>query len=321
MTVDHLVPISGATKGEFRPETVLTSHDRTLVVTDNASSHSVRVTPASLYHYNCQQVTTKTGKLQPVQGIAALDADGLVLLDLPGEWHKPDLDIFAHRAGIPLLDARSYPPARVRAVLASRAPGWQRLRGLRPLFPRKWHKPMAICAGIAGMALMAYLASLGMWAAWRAVSSMGRFLLEMFESKWLMVAFSPALLVLRPVLGRINRWRARKGTLLPSSGRGPDLRADSSGTLQIFHGNEVTATRRIGASPREAFSLLLYQYDSLTGLFILDVTGSPLHHLPGRWLPEYAYTFTKRHNLSLAVHRISREEYLNLTRATRDANP
>ncbi|MEW1842195.1 hypothetical protein AB0392_29985 [Nonomuraea angiospora] len=321
MTVDHLVPISGETEGELRPETVLTSHGQTLVVTDNASGHSVRVTPASLYHYNCQQVTAKTGQLQLVQGIAALDADGLVLLDLPGEWHKLDLAIFAHRAGIPLLDARTYPPARVRAVLASRAPGWQRLRGVRPLFPRKWHKPLAICAGIAGMALMVYLAFLGMGAAWRAVSSIGRFLLEIFESKWLMVAFSPALLVLRPVFGQINRWKARRGTLLPSAGRGPYLKAKSSGKLQIFHGTELTATRQIGASPREAFSLLLYQYDSLTGLFILDITGSPLHHLPGRWLPKHAHTFTKRHNLSLAVHRISREEYLNLTRATKEATP
>ncbi|MEV4015506.1 hypothetical protein AB0J35_33885 [Nonomuraea angiospora] len=319
--MDHLVPISGATKGELRPEIVLTSRDRTLVVTDIASGHSVHVTPASLYRYNCQQVTAKTGKLQPVQGIAALDADGLVLLDLPGEWSTSDLDLFAHRAGIPVLDARFSPQAGVRAVLAGRAPGWQRLRGLRPLFPRKWHKPVAICAGIAGLALMVYLASLGMWAAWRAVSSIGRFLIDIFESKWLMVAFSPALLVLRPVFGRINRWRARRGTLLPSAGRGPDLKADSSGTLQIFHGTEVTATRRIGASPREAFSLLLYQYDSLTGLFILDVTGSPLHHLPGRWLPEHAHAFTKRHNFSLAIHRISREEYLNLTRATKEANP
>jgi hypothetical protein len=319
MTV--LVPISGATKGELRPEIALTSQGQTLAVTDIASGHSVRVTPASLYHYNCLQVAAKSGKLQPVQGIAALDADGLVLLDLPGEWHKPDLDLFAHRAGIPLLDARSFPPARVRAVLASRAPGWQRLRGLRSLFPRKWHKPVAICAGIAGMALMAYLASLGMWAAWRAVSSMDRFLLEMFESKWLMVAFSPALLVLRPVFGRINRWQARRGTLLPSAGRGPYLKANSSGKLQVFQGTEVTATRRIGASPREAFSLLLYQYDSLTGLFVLDVTGSPLHHLPGRWLPEHAHSFAERHNLSLAVHRISREEYLTLTRATKEATP
>ncbi|MET7334786.1 hypothetical protein [Nonomuraea sp. NPDC005650] len=279
------------------------------------------MTPASLYHYNCRQATAKTGRHQPVQGVAALDADGLVLLDLPGEWHQPDLDLFLQRAGVPLLDARSHPEGHVRTVLASRAPGWQRLRGLRPSFPRKWHKPVAICAGIAGVVLMAYLASLGMWAAWRAVSSIGRFVLEMLEAKWLMVAFSPALLILRPAFGRISRWQIRRGAILASSGRGPYLKANSSGKLQIRHGAETTATLRIGEAPGEAFSLLLYQYDTLTGLFILDRTGRPLHHLPGPWLPGHAQSFTNRHNLALAVHRISREEYLNLTRTTKQATP
>ncbi|MEV1168404.1 hypothetical protein [Nonomuraea sp. NPDC049784] len=279
------------------------------------------MTPASLYRYDCHRQTSgKKGETQIVHGVAALDADGLVLLDLPGDWYGPDLAHFAHVAGIPLVDARSHFPARVRAVLAGRAPGWQRVRGLPPPSPAKWRKPVAICAGVIGIGLMAYLASLGMWSAWRGLSSIGRFLLDILEAKWLMVAFSPALLVLRPVFARVHRRQVRRGTLLLSAS-GSALKGASSNRLQIFQGLDLATTLPMGESPGEAFGLLIYRYEDLTGLFILDRPCRPLHHFPGHWSPEGAHRFAERHDLFLAVHSVSREEYLDLTKAAAEATP
>ncbi|QFY05758.1 hypothetical protein GBF35_02885 [Nonomuraea phyllanthi] len=317
--MNQLVPLAGATADSRRPQTVLTSDGRTLTVLDNALGHSVRVTAAGLYRYRCDFNGSS------VQGVAVLDEDGLVLVDLPGDWNDPDLELFAREAGIPLMDARSHPAARVRAALAGRAPGWQRLRGLPRPTPAAWRKPVAICAGVVGIGLMIYLASTGMWFAWRGLSSIGRLLLDVVEAKWLMVAFSPALLVIRPILARVQRGRIRKGAVLGASG-GPYLGLDSMGRLRIFHGNDTIATlhteeSRGGESRGGASSLLLYRYEDLTGLVILDRAGRPLHHLPGRWPPEDAHRFAQRHNLGLGVHRVSREEYLTLTETAKDATP
>lgn len=140
-----------------------------------------------------------------VQGLAVLDADGLVLLDLPGDWHAPHLKDFARRAGIPLTSAHNKPSDQVRAVLAGRAPGWQRVRGLsRPSLTR-WRRTMAVCAGVVGLGVMAYLASIGLWAASRGVAAIGRVLLDIVDVKWLAVGFSPALLIIRPVAAKIHR--------------------------------------------------------------------------------------------------------------------
>ncbi|GAA3246777.1 hypothetical protein [Nonomuraea helvata] len=312
--MNQLVPLAGATEDSRCPQTVLTSDGGTLTAIDSASDISVRVTPASLYRYDSLDGAEK------VQGVAALDADGLVLLDLPAEWYEPDLVEFARKAGIPLVDARSRSSARVRAVLAGRAPGWKRLRGLPPPSPAKWRKPVAICGGVIGMGLMVYLASLGMWGAWRAISSIGRFLLDVLEVKWLMVVFSPALLVLRPVFAKVRRWQARRGAILLSAD-GSAVKGNFSDKLEIFRGLGLVATLRIGASPGEAFGLHLYRYEDLTGLFILDRPCRPVYHLPGRWAPGDVHLFAERHNLFLAVHGVSREEYLNLTKAASDAMP
>ncbi|MEV4108143.1 hypothetical protein [Nonomuraea sp. NPDC049695] len=312
--MNQLVPLAGATKDSRCPQTVLTSDGRTLTVIDSALDISVRVTPASLYRYD------RLDGAEMVQGVAALDADGLVLLDLPAQWYEPDLADFARKAGIPLMDARSHSSARVRAVLAGRAPGWKRLRGLPPPSPAKWRKPVAICGGVVGLGLMVYLASLGMWSAWRAISSMGRFLLDVLEVKWLMVVFSPALLVLRPVFAKVRRWQVRRGAILLSAD-GSAVKGDFSETLEIFRGLELVTTLRIGVSPGAAFGLLLYRYEDLTGLFILDRHSRPVYHLPGRWSPEHVHLFAERHHLFLAVHGVSREEYLNLTKIASDAMP
>ncbi|WP_090931863.1 hypothetical protein [Nonomuraea jiangxiensis] len=321
--MNQILPIAGAIKGSRCPKTALTSDGQTLAATDQATGHSVRVTPTRLYHYNYdQQVTIANSKQKrhSSQGVAALDADGLVLLDLPGEWHASHLKDFAHQAGIPLEDARAEPSVNVRRVLAARAPGWQRLRGLSASSLRKWQKPMVIFAGVTGAALMVYLTSLGIWGAWRGLSAIGHVVLDLLDAKWLAVAFSPLLLVIRPVTTRLHRRRVKKGTALSSTG-GLYLSTKPNNKLLVNHGNEVLAELRIGEAPGQAFRLLLYRYDGLTGLFILDRTGRSLHHLPGLWPPEDANRFATRHNLSLSAHRLTRDEYLTFLNSTQEATP
>jgi hypothetical protein len=299
---------------------VLTSDGRSLAVTDKASGHSVRVTPAQLYSYSYDMVSGHKRKSHSVRGVAALDADGLILLDLPGVWDEQDLKDFCRQAGIPLLEARHQTSAQVRTVLAGRAPGWQRLRGLPAPALAKWRKPVAVCAGVVGVGLMVYLGSLGMWGAWRGISSVGRMLLDILEIKWLAVAFSPVLLVIRPAIVRIHRWQLRRGTVLGPPG-GPNLSSTSARKLHITQGSAEIAKLRLGENPGQAFSLLNYRYEDLTGLFILDRFGRALHHLPGPWSVEDTNRFAKRHSLALAVHKVSREEYLDLIRATQEATP
>ncbi|MFC7590517.1 hypothetical protein ACFQYP_47620 [Nonomuraea antimicrobica] len=125
----QLQPCAGATKSGRCPKTTLTSPGhQSLTVTDPHSGNSLTLTPARLLHYSHDL----EGDRQ-VQGVAALGDDGLVLLDLSGDWHAPHLEEFARRAGIPLYDARRHPSNKVRAILASRAAGWQRIHGLKPL--------------------------------------------------------------------------------------------------------------------------------------------------------------------------------------------
>lgn len=319
----RLEPVAGAVRSAKRPKTSLLWDGTTLAASDAATGHSIRLRPASLYRYRYDQPVTASGKKSknvPVHGLAALDADGLVLLDLPGDWHPPLLEDFAARAGIPLKDSTGEPSGRVRALLAGRAPGWRRLRGLPPPFLARHRGPVALCAGVAGLALMIYLASTGLWMAWRGIAAIGRMLLDVVEAKWLAVAFSPALLVLRPVAGRVHRWRSDRGLVLgPASG--PYLSV-SGNKLRVHRGKETIPGIPIGLGRRrEASSLLIYHYDDLTGLFVLDQHGEPLHHLPGRWAADDAHRFTTRHGLLLAVHLITHDEYLRLTRACREATP
>ncbi|MFD1544509.1 hypothetical protein [Nonomuraea guangzhouensis] len=317
----RLRPVAGAVAGTPCPRTEVLWDGSALAVSDDASGQSVRVMPATLYHYRYEQRILGSGrkvKTLSVRGLAALDGDGLVLVDLPGEWHVPDVAAFVEYAGLPVVDARGEASKRVRAVLAGRAPGWRRFRGLPRPFLARYRGPVSIGVGVAGLAVMVYLASTGMWAAWRGISMIGRSLLDLMEAKWLAIGFSPVLLVLRPVSARVHRWRANRGLILGSAG-GPYLSVLPDEKLQVHRGKEQTTPIEIGEGRRKAASLLLYRYDELAGLFILDGEGGPVHHLPGGWAPDAVHRFADRHKLPLAVHSISREEYLNLTRNARDA--
>ncbi|HUR06884.1 MAG TPA: hypothetical protein VM347_30370 [Nonomuraea sp.] len=317
----RLRPVAGAMPGTPCPRTDVLWDGSALAVSDDASGQSVRLVPATLYHYRYDQrvLGSKTkAKTLSVQGLAALDGDGLVLLDLPGEWYVPHVAEFVKSAGLSIVDARRDASARVRAVLAGRAPGWCRLRGLPPPFLARYRGPVSIGVGVAGLAVMVYLASTGMWAAWRGISMMGRTLLDLLEAKWLAIGFSPVLLVLRPVSARVHRWRADRGLILGPAG-GPYLSVLSGDELRVNRGKEQPPFIKIGEGRGKAATLLLYRYDDLAGLFILDGNGGPLHHLPGGWTPDAVHRFADRHGLGLAVHSISKAEYLDLTRNARDA--
>ena len=317
----RLRPVAGAVAGTPCPRTDVLWDGSALAVSDDASGQSVRLAPATLYHYRYDQrvlVSRRKAKTLSVQGLAALDGDGLVLLDLPGEWYVPQVAAFGGSTGLPIVDARGHASNRVRAVLAGRAPGWRRFRGLPPPFLARYRKPVSIGVGVAGLAVMVYLASTGMWMAWRGISMVGRSLLDLLEAKWLAIGFSPVLLVLRPVSARVHRWRAGRGQILGPAG-GPYLSVLSNDKLHVNRGKEQTPSIGIGEGRGKAATLLLYRYDELAGLFILDGNGRPLHHLPGGWAPDAAHRFADRHGLGLAVHSISRDEYLHLTRTCRDA--
>ncbi|MEU1720314.1 hypothetical protein [Nonomuraea sp. NPDC005692] len=311
----QILPVAGAMKGARCPKVSLTSDGRTLTVTDNARGRSTTLSPASLYRYD-YSIDGSGKRSRFMKGVAALDPDGLVLLDLPGDWHLPHLREFASKAGIPLRDGKDDSSKRARRILAARAPGWERIRGIpAPRFAR-WNTTLGVCAGIAGLALMVYLGAAGMWGAWRGFSSFGRVLMELIEVKWLMVAFSPALLVVRPVLGGVHRWQEKRGLVVGPPG-GPYLRMKSSRMLSVYRRSGVITELPV----EPGSSLLRYRHDDLCGVFVLDPAGKPLLHLPGRWPPSPLHRFTERHGLGLAMHRVSREEYLTLTTHSPQAFP
>ncbi|MFI9594574.1 hypothetical protein [Nonomuraea sp. NPDC052265] len=303
----QILPVAGAMKGARCPKVSLTSDGRTLTVTDKAGGRTTTLTPASLYRYD-YSIDGSGKKSQVLTGVAALDPDGLVLLDLPGDWHLPHLRDFAAQAGIPLRDGRDDGSERTRRILAARAPGWERVRGIPVPRTARWNLALGVCAGVAGLGVMVYLGAIGMWGAWRGFSTFGRVLMELVEAKWLVVAFSPALLVVRPLLGGVRRWQAGRGLIVGPPG-GPYLRMKSSRRLSVYRRSGV-----IAELPAErGSSILRYRHDDLSGIFLLDPTGNPLLHLPGRWDPAALHRFTERHGLGLAMHRIPRDEYLTLT--------
>ncbi|MCA2229619.1 hypothetical protein [Nonomuraea aurantiaca] len=320
----QLRPVAGAHPGARCPKTAISWDGNALAVTDTASGQSLRLRPATLYCYSYDQAflvsSSKKPKTHAVQGLAALDEDGLALLDLPGEWHFPHLTDFVERTGLPLVDARHHDSKRVRTVLAARAPGWRRLHGRPPPVLLRYRKPLSVGVGVAGLAAMVYLASTGMWMAWRGISAVGRMLLDVVEAKWLAVGFSPVLLVVRPVSARIQRWRADRGLILGSA-TGAHISVTPSDELQITRGKERLPRIRIGEGRADAVSLLLYHYDDLSGLVILNMRDDAVHHLPGPWLPDAANRFARRQGLRLAVHAVSRDEYIALTLNSRDATP
>lgn len=309
---DEVSPIAGAL-------TVL-SWDGTSLVAGSPSQEPVRLRPAALYHYRHEVVAEGVGNQKQVKahaGLAARDADGLVMLDLPGDWDPRAVHSLTVEAGIPVVDARGEPPEHVRAVLAGRAPGWRRLQDLPPVRMARWRKPVVICAGVAGLALMVYLSTIGAWGVWRAFSGLGRLLMELVEAKWLILMFSPVMLVLRPVMApvraRAYRKRLARGEVLGPPG-GPWLEVGAARGLAIRQSGGRVATVDVGG-------LLLYRYEDLTGLFVRDAEGVLAYHLPGPWPAEDVHRFAEWNALGLEVLRLSREEYVNLVNQTPEASP
>ncbi|MFI6321237.1 hypothetical protein ACIBG8_27125 [Nonomuraea sp. NPDC050556] len=316
-------PYASASLGGPDPTTTLTCDGQALIATDPVSGQVVRLTPSALYHYRHEihfLDARERWQTRTVTGLAALDPDGLIMLDLPGHWHPPVVHDLMVRAGLPIVDGRNDAHGRVRAILAGRAPGWRRLHGIpRP----RWQKPLVIGAGTAGLALMAFCAYSGAWGMWRAFAGLGRLLSG--ESHWLAVLFSPLLLVLRPLAAPLSRWRTRRrvrsGAVATQSG---PLHLDTKGvrTLRVMRGRDAMRTLFIGDAPGAVASLLTYQLaEGGGGLFFLDAAGQILHHAPGRWSPEEINTFATRHGLSLQVLRLTQEEYLTLLHHTPEATP
>ncbi|MER7500867.1 hypothetical protein AB0L05_02235 [Nonomuraea pusilla] len=316
---DQLVPVAGATEDTRCPATAIGFDGQALTVTDGATGEHLRLAPASLYLYACHPFQGQRGRHRQspqVRGLALLDADGLVLLDLPGEWPVSKAWRFSGRTGIPMVNASHTPSPKVRAALARRAPGWRRVHGLAAPPRPWWHRPVAVGAGFAGLALMAYLASQGLWATWRALASVGRFLLDVLDLKWLAVVFSPALMLLRPVTSRVYRWQVRRGRILGPPG-GPYLKVERGVRLRVIQRGRVLADLPKG----RVATLLHYRYDDLTGLLLLDADNRPLYHLPGPWDPGAAQRFAERHGIRMAAYRLSREEYLDLVGTCEEAIP
>ncbi|MFF3437045.1 hypothetical protein [Streptosporangium sp. NPDC002721] len=124
-------------------------------------------------------------------GLALLDADGLVLADLPGEWPAHEVAAFAAGRRLPVHDALVAPPTVVRTVLSRRAPSWTRLTGLKVHRMSRTKKVVAVCAGAVGLVAMAYVVTAGGWFAWRGLSALGGLLLDLLDAKWLAVSFAP----------------------------------------------------------------------------------------------------------------------------------
>ncbi|WP_144069952.1 hypothetical protein [Nonomuraea indica] len=289
---------------------------------DEAAGGSVSLRPAALYHYRYgQEVSGPYGKVdaRSVTGLALLDTDGLVLLDLPGAWDVRAVRGFAEAAGLPVVAGPPTPSGQVRALLSGRAPGWRRMSGLPRPRASRWRLPLAVCAGVTGLAVMTYLALSGAWQAWRGLASLGRLALDLLDAKWLAVAFSPLLLIARPLAGRLHHWRNSRGTVLGPPG-GPYLQVKKD-LLHLTRGRDHIRTLLLARARGSVAGLLLYRHAANTGLVITTRAGRPLHHLPGPWPPEDVHRFAARHGLELRVCTLSREEYVTLLRSCPDACP
>lgn len=123
----ELRPCEGALEGTPCPATTLGWDGRTLVATDPVAGRALRLMPASLYHYRYERRVLVSGKeeTRSLTGLALLDADGLVLADLPGEWPAHEVAVFAAGRRLPVHDALVAPSKVVRARLSRRAPSWR----------------------------------------------------------------------------------------------------------------------------------------------------------------------------------------------------
>ncbi|GAA4184226.1 hypothetical protein GCM10022252_12770 [Streptosporangium oxazolinicum] len=320
----ELRPYEGALEGAPRPATTLGWNGGTLVATDPVSGRSLRLAPAALYHYRYERRVFVSGRKKEsrfLTGLAVLDADGLVLADLPGGWPAHEVAVFAAGRKLPVRDALTSPSKRVRTTLSRRALGWTRLTGLEVPRMSRAKKTVAVCAGTAGLFAMAYVVTTGGWFVWRGLSALGGTLLDLLDAKWLAVFFAPLLVVLKPVRQVWHTWRIRRGAALGPPG-GPYLFVSRGRTLSVRLGPRmVSDDMEIGPDLSCASALMAYRHENLSGLFVMDGEGRPVRHLPGPWPLEDAHRFAARGGLGFEVRALSREEYLDLTGRARDAVP
>ncbi|MEU4403086.1 hypothetical protein AB0F88_01100 [Streptosporangium sp. NPDC023963] len=323
----ELRPCEGALEGTPCPATTLSWDGRMLVATDPVAGRSLRHMPAALYHYRYERRVLVSGKEETrfLTGLALLDADGLVLADLPGEWPAHEVAAFAAGRRLPVHDALVAPSKEVRTMLSRRAPSWTRLTGLEVPRLSRAKKTVAVCAGAAGLFAMAYVVTTGGWFAWRGLSALGGMLLDLLDAKWLAVFFSPLLVVLKPVRQAWHTWRIRRGTALGPPG-GPYLSVTRGGTpggtLRVRLGARMVPDDvEIGPDLGRAAGLMAYRHERLSGLFVVDGEGRPVRHLPGPWPLEDAHRFAARRGLGFEVRTLGREEYLDLTARAHDAVP
>ncbi|MER6830200.1 hypothetical protein ABT352_29730 [Streptosporangium sp. NPDC000563] len=316
-------PREGALEGTPCPATALSWDGPTLVAKDPAAGRSLRLAPASLYHYRYERRVIVSGKEErrSLTGLAVLDADGLVLADLPGDWPVHEVAVFAAGRKLPVHDALKTSSKGVRAALSRRAPGWTRLAGLEVLRMSRAKKAVAAGAGVAGLFVMAYVVTAGGWLAWRGVSALGGMMLDLLDAKWLAVFFAPLIVVFKPARQAWHTWRTRRGAALGPPG-GPYLSVRGGTTLRVRLGSRMVPDDiEIGPDLGCAAALMTYRHEGLSGLFVLDGEGRPVRHLPGPWPPEEAHRFATRYGLGFEARTLGREEYLDLTARARDAVP
>ncbi|MEU8385342.1 hypothetical protein [Streptosporangium sp. NPDC048865] len=327
----ELRPCEGALAGTPCPDTALSWDGRTLVAADRVAGRALRLLPASLYHYRYERRVLVSGKEESrsLTGLAVLDADGLVLADLPGEWPVHEVAAFAAGRRLPVHDALVTPSRVVRAALSRRGPGWARLTGVAVPRMSRAKKAVAVCAGVAGLFAMAYVVTAGGWFAWRGLSALGGMLLDLLDAKWLAVFFAPLLVLLKPAREAWHTRRVRRGTALGPPG-GPYLSVPRGRTVSVPHGRTlrvrlgarmVPDDLEIGPDMGCAAGLVAYRHERLSGLFVVDGEGRPVRHLPGPWPLEDAHRFAARHGLGFEVRTLGREEYLDLTARAHDAVP
>ncbi|GIH90558.1 hypothetical protein ACFFMN_08615 [Planobispora siamensis] len=317
----HLRPTGGAAGGTPCPATVLSWDGDTLVAADPLSGRSVRLTPAALYHYRCAQKAVGRKKQEPhtVEGLAALDADGLVLLDLPGRWEPREVSAFAAGRGTPVVDALAAPSERVRAVVAGRAPGWGRLSGLPASRLSRGWKLAIVGTGVAGLLAMAYVTTMAGWLAWRGLAWLGATMLDLLDGRLAVIFFSPPLLLLSPVRQAVHTVRLRRGTGIGTPGGARVFMRGEK--LRITAGPRAVPDTLSVWGPEAVMSLMVYRHEDLRGLFMIGRTGRALRHLPGLWHPEHVNRFAVRHGLRCEVRTLDRREYLDLVTHAGDAVP
>lgn len=332
-SVGGLAPRAGAVPGSGPcPATRLSWDNGQLVASDAASGRSVRLPPGAPRTLICYRFTRDPSKeakkkgRKAVHGLAVVDADGLVLADLPGEWPTGLGYEFAARNGLK-FHAWDFTPIQARQFLSRRAPGWGILRGLPVRPPPTRRQRIARWAlMIAGVVCAAYAIHLLPPHTWRWIRSAVMSVADVLELKWLALMVSPLGAVIAPAFRRIDRAllgrRIGRGQALAAVDRSSGPRIAVNGErLEIGGLGPDRQAIRLRNHRIDHIRMLLYRCEDLKGLLILDRAGVPLYHFPGRWAPADVNRFAVRHGITYEVRDLTRPEYATLANATRDASP